>query len=185
MAFDVDEVLVAGTGHVYLAPVGSTEPTDTTTAWDAAWKELGYTTDDGVTKTPGKTITDIPAWQSFYPVRRIVSGRDFSVAFSLLQWNRDTLAAAYDGGTWATTGGIHTFTPPDAGSLYQRALGIEATDGSKIYRWVFRQGIISDVGGIQLVRTGAAAIPITFGITAESGTDPFKFVTDDPAFAAA
>lgn len=174
MALDADEVFIGGAGHVYVAPVGSTEPTDTTTAWDAAWVELGYTTDEGVTITPGKTITDIPAWQSRYPVRRLVTAETFETNFSLLQWNEDTLSLAFGGGTW--TGDV--FTPPAAGSVDERALGIEATDGDKTTRIIIPRGIVSTVGGIQVVKTAANPIPITFGALGTAGQDPFSIIAD-------
>ena len=49
-------------GSVYAAPIGSTLPTDATTALDAAFKCLGYVSDAGVTNSDTKSITDIKAW---------------------------------------------------------------------------------------------------------------------------
>jgi hypothetical protein len=173
MALLADEVFVAGGGHVYIADIGATEPTDTTTPWDADWTELGYTTDAGVTITPGQTITDIPAWQSRYPVRKIVTAETFDVAFGLLQWNQDTLSLAFRGGTWI--GDI--YTPGEAGVVDERALGIEAIDGDKITRIIIARGMVTDVGGINLVRTGANPLPITFSALA-SDEDPFTLIAD-------
>ena len=172
MALTADEVFIAGSGHVYVADIGATEPTDTTTAWDGDWTELGFTTDDGVTITPGKEITDIPAWQSRYPVRRIVTAETFEVAFSLLQWNEDTLGLALQGGSW--TGDI--FTPAAAGSVDERALGIEATDGDKIARIIIPRGMVTATGGIQMIKTGANPIPITFSALGTEGEDPFTII---------
>jgi len=47
MAVAGSEVRVAGSGHVYLAPVGTAMPTDTA-ALPADWVDLGYVTEDGV-----------------------------------------------------------------------------------------------------------------------------------------
>lgn len=173
MALTADEVFIAGGGHVYVADVGATEPTDTTTAWDADWTELGYTTDEGVTITPGQTITDVPAWQSRYPVRRIVTAENFEVAFSLLQWNQDTLSLALRGGTWVGD----VYTPGEAGVVDERALGIEAIDGDKIARIIIPRGLVTTVGGINMTRTGANPIPITFSALA-SDEDPFTLIAD-------
>lgn len=175
MALDASEVFIAGGGHVYVADLGATVPTDTTTAWDVAdWVELGYTTDAGVTITPGQTITDVPAWQSRYPVRRIVTAETFDVAFGLLQWNEDTLALAFRGGDWVGD----VYTPGAAGVVDERALGIEATDGDKITRIIIPRGMVTDVGGIQMVRTGANPIPITFSALADVNDDPFTIIAD-------
>lgn len=174
MALTADEVFIAGGGHVYVADVGATEPTDTTTPWDADWTELGYTTDDGVTITPSQTITDIPAWQSRYPVRRIVTAENFEASFSLLQWNEDTLSLAFRGGTWVGD----VYTPGAAGVVDERALGIEAIDGDKIARIVIPRGLVTTVGGINMTRTGANPIPITFSSLATEGESPFTIIAD-------
>lgn len=173
MALTADEVFIAGGGHVYVADVGATEPTDTTTPWDGDWVELGYTTDDGVTITPGQTITDVPAWQSRYPVRRIVTAETFEAAFSLLQWNQDTLSLTFRGGTWVGD----VYTPGAAGVVDERALGIEAIDGDKIARIVIPRGMVTDVGGINMTRTGGNPIPITFSALA-SDDAPFTIIAD-------
>lgn len=173
MALLADEVFIAGGGHVYIADIGATEPTDTTSAWDGDWTELGYTTDAGVTITPSQTITDIPAWQSRYPVRRIVTAETFDVSFGLLQWNQDTLSLAFRGGTWIGD----VYTPGEAGVVDERALGIEAIDGDKITRIIIPRGMVTDVGGINLVRTGANPLPITFSALA-SDEDPFTLIAD-------
>lgn len=174
MALTADEVFIAGGGHVYVADVGATEPTNTTGAWDADWTELGYTTDAGVTITPSQTITDIPAWQSRYPVRRLVTAENFEVAFSLLQWNQDTLSLALRGGTWVGD----VYTPGAAGVVDERALGIEAIDGDKIARIVIPRGLVTDVGGININRTGGNPIPITFSALADDSSAPFTVIAD-------
>ena len=174
MALTAEEVFIAGTGHVYVAPVGTTAPTDTVAAWAAGWVELGFTDDSGVAITPGRTITDIPAWQSRYPVRRLVTAETFDAAFSLLQWNEDTISLAFGGGTW--DGDV--YTPPAAGSIDERALGIEAVDGDKTTRIIIPRGMITTVGAINMVKTGGNPIPLTFSALGTEGEDPFSIIAD-------
>ncbi|MGN6589504.1 MAG: hypothetical protein ACTHKE_04355 [Sphingomicrobium sp.] len=50
------------TGGVLIAPVGSTLPTDATTALDAAFKAVGYVTDSGVVKSEKRNTGTISAW---------------------------------------------------------------------------------------------------------------------------
>jgi hypothetical protein len=45
---DASQTRVANRGHVYVAPKGSTVPPDTTTAWDPAWMDVGFTDEKGV-----------------------------------------------------------------------------------------------------------------------------------------
>lgn len=50
------------TGAIWAAPKGSTLPTDTTTSLDAAFKCLGYCSDDGLTNTTDLETEEIKAW---------------------------------------------------------------------------------------------------------------------------
>ena len=50
------------TGAVFVAPVGTSLPTSTTATLTAAFKELGYVSDAGVTNSNSPSNTDIKAW---------------------------------------------------------------------------------------------------------------------------
>lgn len=49
-------------GAVFCAPVGSTLPIDATTALGAAFKDLGFVSEDGVTRSISKSTTNIKEW---------------------------------------------------------------------------------------------------------------------------
>ena len=49
-------------GAVYRAPLGTTPPTDATTALDKAFKSLGYISEDGLTNSNSPESDSIPAW---------------------------------------------------------------------------------------------------------------------------
>ena len=49
-------------GAVFRAPLGTTLPTDATTALEAAFKELGYVSEDGVTNNNTPDSDTIKAW---------------------------------------------------------------------------------------------------------------------------
>ena len=186
MPIDSDEVVVGGDGGVYVAAVGTTGPTDIETALDAGFTHLGYTTDDGLSLSPGMDITEIPAWQSFYPVRRIVTARSFDMGFTLLQWNQESIKLAFGGGSFATTAGppaYYTYTPPEPEDLDYRALVIEWEDGTKNFRLHVPKALVTDVGDLGINRTDAAGLDLTFSLVATDGTQPFTLLTDDPAFA--
>lgn len=174
MALDADQLFIPGGGSVLIAPVGTAGPDDTTTAWSGTWVDLGYTDESGVTITPGKTLTDIPAWQSRYPLRRIVTAETMEIAFHLLQWNEDTISLAFGGGTWDA--GV--FTPPAAGTLSLYALGIEGVDGDQIERWIIARTMVGTVGGIQLTRTGAAKLSITMSLLGVADEQPFTVIRE-------
>jgi len=187
MAIDTDKVVVGSDGAVYVAPVGSTGPTDVATALDAAFVHLGYTSEDGVEWTPGMDVTEINAWQSFYPIRHITTSRSLEVGFSLLQWNEASIKLAFGGGTVTATAGppaYYTYVPPAPEDVDYRALVVEWEDGAKDYRLHIPRAMVTGVGAIPLQRSNPAGLDLTFSLAALDGANPFTLVTNDPAFAA-
>lgn len=181
MTKDPNEIVVGANGSVYVAPVGSTEPATISAALDAAFIELGYTDEDGVTFSDGKTIEDIRVWQSFYPVRKLVTERESSVSFNLMQWNKTTVPLAFGGGAVTEDAvGEYRYTPPAPETLDERAMIVEWLDGLYTYRLVIPRGTVEDAVETELVRTNAAALPITFGVTGVEGNDAWYLLTDDP-----
>lgn len=182
---DTDELVIAPEGRIMVAPIGTAvSTTDVEAVLDADWRELGYATEDGVTLSVGKEIQDIRAWQAMDPVRRIVTNRNVTVAFTLRQLNVDTVPFAYGGGTVTETApGNYTYTPPEASEIDERALLIEWTDGDKHYRAHFPRGSVTEAVETQLVRNDTANLPVTFGaLTPDDDADIFTLITDDPAF---
>ena len=49
-------------GGIYRAAAGTTLPTDATTSLAAAFKEIGYISEDGVTNSISKTTNEIKEW---------------------------------------------------------------------------------------------------------------------------
>jgi hypothetical protein len=184
MALDSDQIVVAGTGEVYVAPVGTAAPSGATAlsaAFSASWVGLGYTTEDGVRFSDTPDITDVNAWQSQYPVRRLVGTRANEFSFTALQWNSTTVSLAFGGGTWTEpTAGIFKYAPPATGVLDERAMAVEWQDGSYKYRLIVPKGTVS--GGVEfgLTRTEAAQLPLTFSTTPTGTGDAWYLLTDDP-----
>jgi hypothetical protein len=50
------------TGAVYYAPLGTSLPTDAKTALDAAFKGVGYISEDGLTRSQSRSSNDIKEW---------------------------------------------------------------------------------------------------------------------------
>jgi hypothetical protein len=187
MATDADEIVVGANGSVHVAPVGTAGPADIETALNASFIDLGFVSDDGIEITPGMDSADINAWQSFYPVRRIVTGRTLEIGLTLLQWNEDSIALAFGGGSVSTTAGppaYYTYTPPSPDEIDYRAMVIEWQDDTKTYRLHIPKVLVTDTSSLSLNRTDPAGLALTFSAQGTDGADVFTLITDDPAFAA-
>ena len=71
-------------GAVFAAPVGTTLPTDATSALDAAFQELGYVSEDGVTNSNSPESETIKAWGGD-TVLTLLTSKDDTYAFTLLE----------------------------------------------------------------------------------------------------
>lgn len=182
-ANDAGQSVVGASGAVYVAPSGTTLPTSVSDPLDAAFVELGFINEDGLTFTDGKSIAEINAWQSFYPIRRVVESKTSSVSFALMQWNVNTVPFAFGGGNISepVAGVEFRYTPPAPGTIDERVLVAEWVDGTKNYRLTVPLGMVTDDVETQFVKSDAGELPINFGVNGQGGVDPWILDTDDPA----
>lgn len=140
MALDPAEIFVAGTGHLWLAAVGSALPapnSDPTTPPGAAFVDVGYTEEEGVSFTSTVDITEFLVWQATTAVRRSRKLQVQEIGAPLVQWNEATLVAAFGGGSINTTGSFPTYTFPVAGdALKEYAVVLDLHDGARNMRLV-------------------------------------------------
>lgn len=184
---DASELVVASSGSVAVAPVGTTLPTSATASLNAAFTDLGYITEDGVSLTVEPQVEEFMAWQSRQPVRRELTGQDITVSFALEQWNSDSIILAFGGGDVTEAGGQYTYNfPADTDALDERALVVSWKDGTKDYRAVFARGNVTDSVETSLTRSELSVLPITFkALEPTAGGAAAYIVTDDTAFTAA
>lgn len=198
MSNDATEIVVGANGRVLVADadtLGSGDfPTDVLVGSGdeldlAVWTEVGFVSENGVTFTDGKTIADIPAWQAFYPVRKIVTEKMTKVEFVMRQWNTDTVRFAFGGGSVSESGGVATYIPPAPGDLDNRAMVVEWVDGEATYRLVLPRGIVTGDVAAQVVRTAASDLPVSFEVSpaglpvdGDLSTQPWYILTDAQQF---
>jgi len=184
VAKDTDQIVVGANGTVRVAPVGTAAPADASDPFGAGWVDLGYTSEDGVTFTDSKTLEAIPVWQLFYPARRVVTERDFTMAFALRQFAGHQVEFAFGGGEVTEDDpGLFRYTPPSPEVIDERALSVEWLDGSKVYRIIMEKGMVTENVETKLARANAADLPITFGILGDDAiAAPWFLLTNDPSF---
>ena len=182
MANDADQIVVGSNGSISVAPKGTTPPEDLE-ALTADFTNLGLVTPDGAAFSDSKTLENIGAWQAFGPVRRVVTEKDTQLTFGLRQWNKDTVPLAFGGGdvTEPETG-VYRYSPAAAEELDERCMVLDWQDKTFKYRLVIVEGMVTEGVETNLVRTGAADLPITFGANYQADDDTWYLITDDPAF---
>jgi hypothetical protein len=170
-------------GKFLSAPLGTAAPASVIAAFGAGWVDLGYMNEDGPTFREGRESEEFKGWPGPYVLRRLLTGKSLQMVTPLLQWNKDTIVEAFAGGAITGVGDAIKFTPPAIGTLRQRALALEWTDGTLIYRWIVLKAVpgLEDLE-ISFNSNTLSELPITWGIEVTSGVDPWYFLTNDPAY---
>ncbi|MEU2562421.1 phage tail protein [Streptomyces longispororuber] len=183
-----NEIRVAGTGRILTAPPGTPAPADVAANWGAGWRDLGYTTTDGIRFNKKDKIDPVDTWQSVSPARFVYSDRDLTVKFALLQLNEDTLPYFFGGGDVKETAEgskLYRYEVSAEPRKDERMLGVEFADGDTIkYRFVIERGQVTETEEFQLTRTASVKLGVTFTALAVDNTKPLAiWITNDPAFA--
>jgi hypothetical protein len=181
MAQDAADVVVAGTGAVFVAPDGTALPADLVTPLPSEWVDIGYVSEDGVEFTFSRSQEEINAWQTADPVRILITEEPKQMAFELLQFDSVTVLLALRGGSIAGTAAPWTYTPPAPGATDVRAMVIDAVDGNYHFRFCFpRVAETDDDIVFSLVRSDAIRLPLTFQVVASPTS--WQIITDHPGF---
>lgn len=165
------EVLVgnASGAGLWIAPVGTALPTDTTTLPEV-WKPLGYTTDDGVEQMMALETTDIMSWQDKSPIRTVTKSRTLSYKFMMLQWNAVTLSL-YMGSTAPTPDAQGGFTLNIGAddTPTEHALVIDVNDAGTRARFALYRTTLSEVDNLALKQGESAPLGVTVKALAVDG----------------
>lgn len=181
MAIDATEVVLAPFGNIYVAPVGTTLPTDSTTALNAAFVSLGYIDEDGVQITPEVDLTDIMMWQSALPVKTTLDTISLEIQFNMGQANYTTWGLYFFNGSFTEpTPGNAALTMDSTPGTQEKALVVEwEDDDGDDYRLVLPRAILADRETLSLVRNEAMLTGVTFRVLDNSGNFAYLYSTND------
>lgn len=163
MTLDANKVRVAITGAVRTAALGTTLPTDPSTAYGVGFVDLGYVSEDGVTETPSATWNEIRAWQNRSIVRRTLSDSGIEFKFTLIESKQETLEQFHTGSEMLVSAGI-AHLPVVAPKYDPRVWAFDVVDGSTLVRILVPNGVVSDRGPI--VYNGTDPIGYELTVTA-------------------
>lgn len=136
------------TGAIYRAPTGSTLPTDASTALDAAFKELGFVSEDGVVNNNSGDNDEYYAWGGT-PVLAMDGGKSDEWTLTLIEsLNPEVLKTVY-GEANVTVSGTQIKVSAGIGQRENSAYVIDMIlKGGALKRVVIPSAAISEVGEI-------------------------------------
>lgn len=136
------------TGAIFIAPVGTTLPTDSTTALDTAFVELGYASDAGVVNSESRETETIKAWGGD-TVLKPFTGKEDTFQFTLIEaLNVNALKLVYGDSnvTGDLTNGISIKSAAE--DLDYHSFVIEMVLNGAIKRIVIPSAKVTEVGDI-------------------------------------
>ena len=157
MAQVSDNVKVGYDGAVYVAPTGSTGPTDASTALDAAFLELGFLDETGVTVAHDDEVTEIKAWQRATVVRKTTTSSDTTVAFAMAETNKAALEFFYKKTMETGDDALNESGAP----AKKVSLVIDVIDGTFIHRMYLASCEVTERGEITMTSEDGVGYPVT------------------------
>ncbi|WIB69800.1 hypothetical protein [Curtobacterium sp. MCBD17_026] len=173
MSLKSENVRVAVTGAVYIAPTTAARPTSATSALSVDHKDLGYVGDGGVTETRERSTNQIRAWQNGALVREPVTESSIRFSFILLETKKETIELYY--GIKVAPDGSVKIDPSKTGG--RQALVLDIIDEDDLIRVDVPQGEVTEVGDQVYVNGEAIGYEITVtGYAITDGDESYSAV---------
>lgn len=155
-------------GGVYIAPKGTTLPTDGTTALTAAYKNMGYISEDGYVQSVSTDTEEVQAWGGDV-VLTAQSSYSETHTVNFIETNVNTLKAYFGDTNVTESNGLITVNAKST-PLPECVVVIEMVlTGGRIKRIVIPHAKIADRSGdITYSDTDAVAYPAVFSASPDT-----------------
>lgn len=164
-------------GAVYSAPAGTALPTDATTALDAAYKSLGYVSEDGATNENSPESETVKAWGGD-TVLTLQTAKPDTFNYTLIEsTNLDVLKEVY--GAANVTGDLTTGITIKANALPMEphVIVIDMILQKALKRIVIPNGIVAEVGEIAYVDDDAIGYETTINAMPDAqGNTHYEYI---------
>jgi hypothetical protein len=160
MTLDSTKVRSAVSGAVSLAPTGTAAPADASTPLAAAYKDLGFISDAGVTEARSRSTNEVHAWQGGVLVRTLVTSGTLTYHFVMLETKVETVQLYY--GAVVTPGaasGDFVIVPTNTGG--RQAFVFDVVDGAELIRTYVPLGEVTDIGDHVYVNSDPVGYDVT------------------------
>lgn len=164
-------------GAIFMAPIGTTLPTDSTTSLASAFVELGYASEDGVTNSESRESETIKAWGGD-TVLKPFTGKEDTFSFTLIEaLNVNALKLVYGDSnvTGDLTNGITIKSASE--DLESHSFVIEMVLNGAIKRIVIPSAKVTEVGEITYADGEAIGYDTTLtAVPDASGATHYEYV---------
>lgn len=125
---NADQVRV-GPGKLWVAPFGTPLPDDLGDTLDAAFVEVGFTT-EGSSLTYSQTAEGVPVAERLRPIKTIITAVEMTFEFTMAQLSPENLRLATNSPAESVTtlGSTTTFTWPKSGGSARQSIIWQADD---------------------------------------------------------
>lgn len=165
-------------GAVYVAPLGSTAPTDASTPLDAAFKLLGYISEDGVTISEDRSSDSITAWGGD-TVSQTQTSYTETFAFTPIEVNPVVASAEYGPDNVSVEAGKMTITHNSA-TIPAVMLVIETVpNAATVDRFFVPNALLTEKGDQTLTDSDPMGRECTYtALPDASGNTAYEYLTN-------
>lgn len=166
----------AATGAIFVAPKGTTLPTDATTALGSTFVLLGFTSDAGVQISEDGSTETIHAWEGRVAVYNVRTEYTESISFTPIQCNADVAKLTW-GDDMVVSGANGALTVKHhGGTLEPVVIAIETTPREGIVRRYVGTFQLTERGEVTLDGTQVDGRQLTFdAIPDASGVTMYEY----------